>query len=82
MAPDAIAGRMEIRGVGIRDVDYEPLALVMLVVDLGAADAARMPEYESRSVEISGVKLSRLPVAAHEAALPGVLAAINEVTQG
>lgn len=81
-APDAIKGRMEIRGLGIRAVDYEPLALVMLVVDLEAFDAARMPEDAARSIEISGVKLSRLPVAADEAALPSVLAAINELTRG
>jgi HPr kinase/phosphorylase len=80
-APDAIKGRMEIRGLGIRAVDFEPLALVTLVVDLAAADAARMPEDGARSTEISGVKLSRLPVAADETTLPGVLAAINELTQ-
>jgi HPr kinase/phosphorylase len=80
-APDAIKGRIEIRGLGIRAVDYEPLALVTLVIDLAADDAARMPEESARNVEFLGVKLSRLPVVA-EAALPGVLAAINEVTQG
>lgn len=82
MAPDTTKGQLEIRGLGIRAVDYEPLAVVILVVDLGAPDAARMPEEESRSIEISGVKLSRLPAAAGEAALPGVLTAINELTQG
>jgi HPr kinase/phosphorylase len=80
-APDAIKGQLEIRGLGIRAVDYEPLATVTLVVDLAAADAARMPEDGARSIEISGVKLSRLPVAADETTLPGVLAAINELTQ-
>ncbi len=82
MAPDAIKGRLEVHGLGIRIVDYEPLALVTLVVELGATDAARMPEDAARSIEISGVKLSRLPVAAGEAALPSVLAAINELTRG
>jgi HPr kinase/phosphorylase len=81
-APDAIKGQIEIRGLGIRAVDYEPLALVTLIVDLEAKDAARMPEGDARSIEISGVILSRLPVAAGETALPGVLAAINELTQG
>jgi len=80
MVPDAIKGRIEIRGLGIRAVDYEPLALVMLVVDLDAPDAARMPEDASRRTEISGVKLSRLPVATDETVLPGVLTAINELT--
>ena len=82
MAPDTTKGQLEIRGLGIRAVDYEPLAIVTLVVDLDAPDAARMPEEAARNVVISGVKLSRLPVAAGEAALPGVLAAINELTQG
>ena len=81
-APDAIKGKLELRSLGIRAVDYEPLALVTLVVDLGALDAARMPEDSARSIEIAGVKLSRLPVAAGEAALPSVLAAINELTRG
>ena len=81
-APDAIKGKLEIRGLGVRTVDYEPLALVTLVVDLAAEDAARMPEDSARSIEVSGVKLSRLPVAAGEAALPSVLAAINELTRG
>ena len=81
-APDAIKGKLELRGLGIRAVDYEPLALVTLVVDLGALDAARMPEDSACSIEIAGVKLSRLPVAAGEAALPSVLAAINELTRG
>ncbi len=81
-APDAIKGQIEIRGLGVRAVDYEPLALVTLVIDLAAEDAARMPEADARSAEISGVILSRLPVAAGEAALPGVLAAINEHAQG
>ena len=80
-APDAIRGKLEIRGLGIRAVDYESLALVALVVDLDAQDAARMPHDSARSTEIAGVKLSRLPVAAGQAALPGVLAAINELTQ-
>ena len=81
-APDAIKGKLEIRGLGVRTVDYEPLSVITLVVDLAAQDAARMPEDSARSVEISGVKLSRLPVAAGEAALPSVLAAINELTRG
>ncbi len=79
--PEAIKGKLEIRGFGIRTVDYEPLSVITLVVDLAAQDAARMPEDAGRSIEIAGVKLSRLPVSANEAALPGVLAAINELTR-
>jgi serine kinase of HPr protein (carbohydrate metabolism regulator) len=76
-APESIKGKIEIRGLGVRDVDCEPLALVALVVDLAARDAGRMPDDAAGSVEISGVKLSRLPVAAGDDALRPVLAAIS-----
>jgi serine kinase of HPr protein (carbohydrate metabolism regulator) len=78
--PDTIQGKIEVRGDGIREVRHEPLALVGLVVDLDASDSARMPEAATRQVEISGVKLSRLPLAAGENALPAILAAISNVT--
>lgn len=78
--PAAIAGKIEVRGFGIRAVGYESPALVGLIVDLAAQDAARMPEEAARRVEISGVSLSRLPVAAGENALPPVLAALSTVT--
>ena len=80
-APEPIAGRIEVRGLGIRAVAFESLALVGLVVDLAAADAARMPEQVARRTDLLGVSLSRLPVAAGESALPAVLAAISTVTQ-
>ena len=80
-APAAIAGKIEVRGFGIRGVDYEPLALVGLVVDLAAEDAARMPEQAALRIELLGVSLSRLPVAAGASALPPVLAAISTATK-
>ena len=79
-APEKIRGKIEMRGLGIRDLPHEPLALVGLVVDLAAADSNRMPDPSSGEVEISGVKLSRLAVAAGEDALPAILAAISAVT--
>lgn len=80
-APTATAGKIEARGLGIHSVDYEPLAVVALVVDLGAPDAARMPEESARSVELLGVKLSRLPITSGEDGLAAVLRAINEPAQ-
>lgn len=80
-APEAIAGQVEVRGFGVQTVVIEPLALVGLVVDLAAPDAARMPEEVARIAEISGVKLSRLPVAAGIDPLPAVLAAVYALTQ-
>lgn len=69
-----LAGLLEMRGLGIRRLPYEPVAAVGLVVDLGAQDAARQPEPEAGGILISGVSLPRLPVAAGAAALPLVLA--------
>jgi HPr kinase/phosphorylase len=80
-APRAIAGQVEVRGLGIQTVVHEPLALVGLVVDLDAPDAARMPEEAANTAEISGVTLSRLPVAAGIDPLPAVLAAVYALTQ-
>jgi serine kinase of HPr protein (carbohydrate metabolism regulator) len=75
-APDSIRGQIEVRALGIRDVECEPLALVGLVVDLAAADAGRLPEEKARKTEILGVILSRLPIGPGEASLPPVLAAL------
>ena len=40
----ALAGLIEVRGLGIRHVPHEPLAVVGLVVDLGQPDAERLPD--------------------------------------
>jgi HPr kinase/phosphorylase len=70
----ALAGLIEVRGLGIRRLPYEPLAAVGLVVDLAAADAARHPAREAAETAIEGVTLPRLAVAAGLPALPLVLA--------
>jgi HPr kinase/phosphorylase len=66
-------GLLELRGVGLMRLDHEPSAVVGLVVDLAAADAERLPEPERRRIEIDGIVLPRLAVAAGTAALPAVL---------
>jgi HPr kinase/phosphorylase len=71
----ALAGLIELRGVGILRRDFEPCAVVGLVVDLDAADAQRLPEQPT--IEVNGVELPRLAVASGAAALPAVLALIN-----
>jgi serine kinase of HPr protein (carbohydrate metabolism regulator) len=68
-----LAGQIEIRGLGIHRVAFEPMASVGLVVDLAAGDAARLPAPDSLAAQISGVTLPRLPVAAGADALPLVL---------
>jgi HPr kinase/phosphorylase len=74
---EALAGLIEIRGVGIRRLPHEPSAVVGLVVDLAATDAERMPETERQYAVIAGVKLPRLAVAAGQEALPMVLAVLT-----
>ncbi|MGA7309504.1 MAG: serine kinase, partial [Pseudolabrys sp.] len=68
---------IEIHGLGIRQIEFEPIAVVGLVVDLSAADAARNPLGEARGALIQGITLPRLPVAAGIAALPLVLATLG-----
>ena len=73
-APDTIGGLIEMRGLGVRRLEHEPLALVSLVVDLDAKDAARLPEPRSGEAEILGIRLARLTVAPGEEAFPLVMA--------
>jgi HPr kinase/phosphorylase len=73
----ALAGLIEIRGVGIRKIEYEPSAVLGLVVDLAAPDAERLPETEGQHAVIAGVKLPRLAVAEGREALPAVLAMLT-----
>jgi HPr kinase/phosphorylase len=60
---ETLNGLIEIRGLGIRRLPYEPVALIGLVVDLAAADAARLPVPESNVAEVASVALRRLAVA-------------------
>jgi serine kinase of HPr protein (carbohydrate metabolism regulator) len=73
----ALAGLLEIRGLGIRRLPYEPVAVIGLLVDLAAPDAARLPEPQAAETTLFGVPLSRLPVGAGQTALPAVLAILN-----
>lgn len=60
-AVPSIAGRIEIRGIGIVEVPHEPACILRLVVDLDGAPP-RMPEPDARHAEILGVRLPRLTV--------------------
>jgi HPr kinase/phosphorylase len=74
---EALAGLIELRGVGLLRLPYEPRAVVGLVVDLAAADATRMPDLQQRETTIDGISLPRLAVAAGSAALSAVLALLT-----
>lgn len=73
----ALAGLIEIRGLGIRRCDFVEEAAVGLVVDLSAGDAERLPLPEALLTTISGIKLPRIPVGAGFAPLPLVVAALT-----
>jgi serine kinase of HPr protein (carbohydrate metabolism regulator) len=72
----ALAGLIEIRGLGIRRCDFVQHAPVGLVVDLSAADADRLPAPEALIAHLYGAELPRVPVAAGISPLPLVLAAL------
>lgn len=73
-APHALAGLIEVRGVGLRRLAFAAETTIDLVVDLGAADAARLPEPAARRVVIEGVEIERLPLFSSGDGLQQVLA--------
>ncbi len=73
----ALAGLIEVRGVGLLRMAHEPSAVVGFVVDLAAADATRLPAPDQRKADIDGIIVPRLAIAPGATALPLVLAFIN-----
>jgi HPr kinase/phosphorylase len=69
----ALAGMIEVRGLGIRHLPYEPVARVGLLIDLGDADAERMPQDSNMQAEIDGIVLPRLSASASMEPVPVVL---------
>ncbi|MBV8747765.1 MAG: serine kinase [Xanthobacteraceae bacterium] len=70
-----LAGLLEIRRAGIRQVPHEPVAAVFLVIDI-VDEPPRMPDAGDLIVTIDGISLPRLAVASGADALPLVLAEI------
>jgi serine kinase of HPr protein (carbohydrate metabolism regulator) len=73
----ALAGLIEVRGLGIRRVAYEPVALVGVLVELGLKDAERLPAQDRTQAVVAGIALPRLGVAAGSDPLPMVLAYLH-----
>jgi HPr kinase/phosphorylase len=71
----ALAGLLEVRGFGILQLQYEPMALISWVVDLDALSPPRMPDATAAQTTIAGITLPRLAIAAGCDPLPLVLAA-------
>jgi HPr kinase/phosphorylase len=73
---EALAGLIEIRGLGIRQLPYEPLAVVGRVLDL-VPEADRLPGPDAGETSISGVALPRIALPAGADPLPTLLAALG-----
>jgi len=76
-APDEIAGKMEVRGLGVRSVDVLAQTPLALVADLvNPSDVERIPK--PASVELRGLSLPLIRLAPFEASAPAKLrAALN-----
>ena len=68
-----VIGQIEVRGLGIRRVPYEPVGVVGLVVELEAV-SERLPAPNQQEVDVAGIRLPRLAVAAGADPLPLLLA--------
>jgi len=58
--PPSLAGLIEVRGLGVLRLPYEPVAVVGMVIDLDTAEPDRMPADASLSTGILGVTLPRI----------------------
>jgi len=68
-APETIAGKIEVRGLGILELPYLDTVALTLVCDLVAADqVVRHPD--PGSVNIAGVALPQLALTPFEASAP------------
>jgi len=78
----SLAGLLEIRGLGVQRLPFEPVAVVGWVVELSAEDAPRMPGNETAKTQILEVFLPRLAVTTGMEALPLVLASLRTIPAG
>jgi HPr kinase/phosphorylase len=74
--PAALAGLLEVRGLGIQQLQYEPMAVISLVVDLDVASPPRLPDAAGAQADIAGVMIRRLAVARGGDPIPLVLAIV------
>lgn len=71
---EALAGMIEVHGLGLRGLPHEPVAVVSTVIDVGDISARRMPLASEEWADLEGLRLPRLGVAAGREPLPLVLA--------
>ena len=71
--PPTIAGKLEVRGLGIIDMDYLSEIPVALIVELVSNDLQRLPD-DSRERPILGISLPIITVDAMTASAPSKVA--------
>jgi len=79
--PAVLAGLLEVRGLGIHRLPYEPMAVVSWVVDLGVAAPMRIPDDAAAHAVVAGVRIRRLAVAPGCDPVPIVLIALTSCPQ-
>jgi hypothetical protein len=68
-APERIAGKIEVRNIGIMDVAHDDDVPAALIVQL-TQNAERLPEAPTTSMTVAGVALPAIALAAHEGSTP------------
>ncbi len=70
-APEALAGKLEVRGLGIMTLPYAEHAKLALIVDLVARDEVpRMPPEPLPRITLLGVRVPNLQLAPFEVSAP------------
>ncbi len=82
-APNAICGRLEVRGVGVLSVPYLERAHIGLAVTLSPDRGERIPDFDRQVCEIAGIAVPNLMLDAFEASAPAkIRAMVQAVTTG
>ena len=79
---EPLAGLLEIRGLGIQRLAYEPVAAVGLVVDLAADAAQRLPDPAGQQTTLAGVRVPLLTVPKGLGPLPLLLVYLGSAGSG
>jgi HPr kinase/phosphorylase len=78
---ETLAGLIEIRGLGLRRLPYEPVAVAGLVIDLQAPEGERLPE-PTTVTSLAGVTVPRLCAAPGADTLGMLIAALRTADSG